>query len=218
MPFESLHSNAKTKSTVFGALCFWRREWDSPLRPRCLRSALRDCGRRRSPGRQTVHWTLCFSALRIPPFQCKNKGHRFGALCFWRREWDSPLRLPRLRSALRDSGRRRSPGQANRPPDALLFHPSNPFHPNAKTKGTVFGALCFGGESGILRFASRRLRSALRDCGRRRSPGQANRPPDALLFCPSNPSIPMQKQRAPFSVLFVFGGESGIRTHVTFEG
>ena len=76
----------------------------------------------------------------------------------------------------------------------------------------------FGGESGILRFASRRLRFAPRDYGRRRSPGRANRPQDALLIRPSNPSIPMQKQRAPRWVLFVFGGESGIRTHVTFKG
>ena len=67
-----------------------------------------------------------------------------------------------------------------------------------KTKSTLAGALVFGGESGILRFASCRLRSARRGLGRRRSPGRENHSLDGFLFRPSNPSISMQKQEHPF--------------------
>ena len=61
-----------------------------------------------------------------------------------------------------------------------------------------------GGEGGI-RPEARGRASA--------SPGQANRPLDALLFCPSNPLIHKYKKDAIWR-LFYFGGEGGIRTHV----
>ena len=74
-------------------------------------------------------------------------------------------------------------------------------------KRALLQVLFCGGEGGILRFASRSLRSALRGYGRRRSPGWANRPLDALILHPSNPFHHIK--RALLQVLFC-GGEGGI--------
>ena len=180
-----------------GCSCFWRREWDSPLRlpPLALRAARLRSAALPGAGKPFTGW---FSS---PPFEslhlyAKTKAPVWVLLFLAERvgfSASSPAACA-PRGAAKVGGATRGGKTIRR----MVFNSALRIPPSlCKNKSTRLGALVFGGESGILRFASRRLRSALRGLGRRRSPGRENHSQDGFLFRPSNPSISMQKQEHP---------------------
>ena len=147
-------------------------------------------------GGQTIHRTVCFSALQIPTAvrrwrdsvfahwlsngaDCElySQGRPLPSFSTIHRMLEIPFgnRAATLRFTLRSFGRDKNPGRANHPPDGLLIRPSNPCH-YAQMEGFGFDP--------IAHFC---LSSGLRKKCRDQNPGRANHPPDGLLFRPSNP-------------------------------
>ena len=206
-PFESLHRDVKNGES--GILRFASRR---------LHSVLRGLARRRSPGREnhsqdgflfrpsnpSISMPKTRAPLRVLLFLAERVG--FSA---------SPPAVCAPRGTTLVGGAPRGRKTIHR----MVFFSALRIPPSLyKNKSTRLGALVFGGESGILRFASRRLRSVLRGLARRRSPGRENHSQDGFLFRPSNPSISMPKTRAPLRVLLFLAERVGFEPTLPLRG